>query len=295
MSAIATRRRSCEAARRRRDRDGGLWRNADPQRGRAFLSSGGPCAGIGANPRCLIAARSGSHPATTSSRTMASRPLSSRFAAMPSSPSSTFGLPIYRWRPQAEISLQSTPGGVRISPPAARACSMPTRWARRSGCLPMSTRLSARSCVMARSSRSTRSIARPASPCRRPRLALSSAQAPISHARLLLLRPRPPRARGSSASATIPTRSRAAGCRCGETAAGAGSTAGLRFPITPTGRAFRRLEATGAERILVTHGSTEPLTRYLREKGLDARDTQTAYGDDEDAARTAAARPEGEA
>jgi putative mRNA 3-end processing factor len=41
-------------------------------------------------------------------------------------------------------------------------------------------------------------------------------------------------------------------------------------------------EATGAERILVTHGYTETLTRYLREKGLDARALTTAYGDDED-------------
>jgi putative mRNA 3-end processing factor len=43
------------------------------------------------------------------------------------------------------------------------------------------------------------------------------------------------------------------------------------------------IEATGAERILVTHGYTEALTRYLREKGLDARALTTAYGDDEDA------------
>jgi putative mRNA 3-end processing factor len=43
------------------------------------------------------------------------------------------------------------------------------------------------------------------------------------------------------------------------------------------------IEATGAERILATHGSTEALTRHLREKGLDARALKTAYGDDEDA------------
>jgi putative mRNA 3-end processing factor len=43
------------------------------------------------------------------------------------------------------------------------------------------------------------------------------------------------------------------------------------------------IEATGAERILATHGSTEPLTRYLREKGFDARALTTAYSDDEDA------------
>jgi putative mRNA 3-end processing factor len=54
------------------------------------------------------------------------------------------------------------------------------------------------------------------------------------------------------------------------------------------------IEATGAERILVTHGSTEALTRYLREKGLDARALKTAYGDDEDAADDGTP-PEGEA
>jgi putative mRNA 3-end processing factor len=42
------------------------------------------------------------------------------------------------------------------------------------------------------------------------------------------------------------------------------------------------IEATGAERILVTHGYTEALTRHLREQGLDARALSTAYGDDED-------------
>jgi putative mRNA 3-end processing factor len=42
------------------------------------------------------------------------------------------------------------------------------------------------------------------------------------------------------------------------------------------------IKATGAERILVTHGYTETLTRYLREKGFDARALTTAYGDDED-------------
>ncbi|HEY1781337.1 MAG TPA: ligase-associated DNA damage response exonuclease [Roseiarcus sp.] len=41
------------------------------------------------------------------------------------------------------------------------------------------------------------------------------------------------------------------------------------------------IEATGAERALVTHGYTDPLTRYLREKGLDARALHTAYGEDQ--------------
>jgi putative mRNA 3-end processing factor len=53
------------------------------------------------------------------------------------------------------------------------------------------------------------------------------------------------------------------------------------------------IEATGAERVLVTHGQTEALTRYLRDKGFDARALVTAYGDDEDAG--GGGPPEGEA
>ena len=54
------------------------------------------------------------------------------------------------------------------------------------------------------------------------------------------------------------------------------------------------IRATGAERILATHGSAGALTRYLRETGLDARTLETAYGDEEDAG-DGGARPEGEA
>jgi putative mRNA 3-end processing factor len=49
------------------------------------------------------------------------------------------------------------------------------------------------------------------------------------------------------------------------------------------------IEATGAERVFVTHGAVGPLTRYLREKGLDANALQTAYGDEDDAAEGAQA------
>jgi putative mRNA 3-end processing factor len=43
------------------------------------------------------------------------------------------------------------------------------------------------------------------------------------------------------------------------------------------------IAATGAERVLATHGATGPLTRYLQEKGLDSRPLATAYGDDDEA------------
>jgi putative mRNA 3-end processing factor len=44
------------------------------------------------------------------------------------------------------------------------------------------------------------------------------------------------------------------------------------------------IAATGAERIFATHGSVGPLTRYLRERGLDARAMETAYGEEDDVA-----------
>jgi len=51
------------------------------------------------------------------------------------------------------------------------------------------------------------------------------------------------------------------------------------------------IAATGASRILATHGSVGPLTRYLREKGLDAEPLSTRYGEEDsesDVAETAA-------
>ncbi|MBU2975288.1 ligase-associated DNA damage response exonuclease [Zobellia sp. B3R18] len=44
------------------------------------------------------------------------------------------------------------------------------------------------------------------------------------------------------------------------------------------------IEATGAEKIICTHGYTEIFSRYLREKGYDARTEETQYGDEEDSA-----------
>ncbi len=42
------------------------------------------------------------------------------------------------------------------------------------------------------------------------------------------------------------------------------------------------IEATGAARVLATHGSVGPLTRYLCEKGIEAHVLATAYGDEEE-------------
>ncbi len=42
------------------------------------------------------------------------------------------------------------------------------------------------------------------------------------------------------------------------------------------------IEATGAERVLATHGSAAALSRFLSERGLDARTLDTAFGGDDD-------------
>jgi putative mRNA 3-end processing factor len=48
------------------------------------------------------------------------------------------------------------------------------------------------------------------------------------------------------------------------------------------------IDAAGAERVLATHGPSESLTRYLREQGRDAATLATGYGDDEDTVEAAA-------
>jgi putative mRNA 3-end processing factor len=40
---------------------------------------------------------------------------------------------------------------------------------------------------------------------------------------------------------------------------------------------LKAISATEAEKILVTHGSTEPLVRYLQNQGVDARPLKTGY------------------
>jgi putative mRNA 3-end processing factor len=47
------------------------------------------------------------------------------------------------------------------------------------------------------------------------------------------------------------------------------------------------IEQTGAERVMVTHGSVAVLVRHLREQGLDAQGFTTEYGDDEEDAASA--------
>ncbi len=41
------------------------------------------------------------------------------------------------------------------------------------------------------------------------------------------------------------------------------------------------IEATGATKVFVTHGFQSVLSRYLNEKGIEAAEVKTAYGEEE--------------
>lgn len=43
---------------------------------------------------------------------------------------------------------------------------------------------------------------------------------------------------------------------------------------------LKAIGATGAQRVIVTHGSSEPMVRFLLEQGLEAESFKTEYGDD---------------
>lgn len=51
------------------------------------------------------------------------------------------------------------------------------------------------------------------------------------------------------------------------------------------------IEQSGAERVFVTHGSVNVLVRYLCEQGLDAQGFSTEYGDEDEPATSAEATP----
>ncbi len=76
-------------------------------------------------------------------------------------------------------------------------------------------------------------------------------------------------------------RSRPAGCSC----AARGGVAALDRGFVLSDHADwpglqTAIGATGAERVIVTHGQIEPMVRWLREQGLEAGAFKTEYGDD---------------
>ena len=138
MSAIATRPDPAQAPRRGHDRDGDLRPDPDAQRGRAFVSSRRPHARLGAGSRGLERRDLGrvrDYKLESDGVSPAFEPL--RCHAFITE--STFGLPIYRWRPQAET-FAAIDLWRRENIATGRASILfAYRSARRSGCWPMST------------------------------------------------------------------------------------------------------------------------------------------------------------
>ena len=91
-----------KAPRRRRDRDGRLWRDPDAQRRRDLLPPGRPRAGVGADPHRPSRRSLGRVRRLQARERRRLAPPSSLCAVDAFITESTFGLPIYRWRPQAE-------------------------------------------------------------------------------------------------------------------------------------------------------------------------------------------------
>ena len=82
---------------------------------------------------------------------------------------------------------------------------------------------------------------------------------------------------GDDAAMPLP----AAGCGCAARAAARAWTAASCSATMPTGPACSaRSRATGAERVIVTHGYDAVMVRWLQQQGLQAQSFATAYGDD---------------
>ena len=186
---------------------------------------------------------------------------------------STFGLPIYRWRPQSEVFAEMREWWsanarrrasvdhlrVRTRQSAARA-----RWT-------ASTRTSVRSTRTARWSGSHATIAKRESRClqhgtrARCRAVTTSAAASSS------LRRRRRAARGFAGSAPLRPPLHRAGCRFAARGGGARVDRGFVLSDHVDWPALlATIEATGAEHVWVTHGFREPVVRWLLERGINA-------------------------
>ena len=217
-------------------------------------------------------ARHGSPRATTSSRATAFRPPSSRCAVTPSSPNSTFGLPIYRWRPQAEHfrrdrRLAAREHRRRARKPPLRLC------ARQGAAAARACRSRAWADRLSRRGRGdqralSRGRHRPAADASRDADREQARFRPRPHSRPAVRRRKPWLKRfgdysDALASGWMQVRGnrRRRGLDRGFALSDHADWPGL----------IAAIKATGAERILVTHGYTEPLTRYLAREGSSTR------------------------
>jgi putative mRNA 3-end processing factor len=155
---------------------------------------------------------------------------------------STFGLPIYRWRPQSEIA-----GEIN-------------RWWRDNAAAGRT------SVVYAYSLGKAQRVLALADPAIGPIFSHGAVEpmSAIYRERGIALPP-------TSSPAGLPKAELGRGVDKGFVLSDHADWAGLNAAI----------DATGATKVLVTHGSTATLARYLRERGLDASGVQAEYGDED--------------
>jgi putative mRNA 3-end processing factor len=198
---------------------------------------------------------------------------------------STFGLPIYRWRPQAEIAA-SIDLWWRENAAAGRASVLYAYALGKAQRVLAHVDVSIGPIVCHGAIEPINALARAAGVALPPTRTVSEIATKAELARALILAP--PSALGSPwlkrfgdysdalASGWVQVRGnrRRRGLDRGFALSDHAGWRGL----------LEAIEATGAERVFATHGFTGPLTRYLQEKGLDARALQTAYGEEDEAA-----------
>ena len=196
---------------------------------------------------------------------------------------STFGLPIYRWRPQAEL-FAAIDAWWRGNAEAGRASLLHGLQLRQGAAHARRRRCVDRADLRARRGRA----AEPRLPCRRRRHSADAAghrdQRPPLFKRALVVAP--PSVQGS-------TWTRRLGDYSDAFASGWMQLRGARRRRS-VDRGFvlsdhadwpglqRAIAATGAERVIVTHGYEAVMVRWLAEQGLEASAFETEYGDSDD-------------
>ena len=257
-----------------------LRRDGRHQRRERLAPSGGAHPGLGADPgraRGEVWVVSGDYKTEPDPTCTPFEPV----RATCSSPRSTFGLPIYRWAPQDEVFDEMRDVVARrTATPGGRASSSPTRWARRSGCS-RGWRRGDRADLHARRGRAAEpGLSRGGRRARRH----AATRRIAARARLRGQPDRGAAVGGGQHMAPairrrLDRRSRRDGCASAARAGAARSTAASCCPTTSTGPALlAAIEATGAERVRVTHGFREPVVRWLREHGIEASKRSRATG-----------------
>jgi putative mRNA 3-end processing factor len=279
------RRRAARAAGRHQPADAGLWRGVD-QRRACQPAPGRPCAGLGAGARGTrgqVWVASGDY--FVSGHAHDHNPTCAAFEPVRCHcfiTESTFGLPVYRWRPQADVLADINPGGgQRRRRPGQPAAGLQLR----QGAAPAGRRGRRHRPIVVHDSVHAVNAAYRAAGVALPhtqRLTEVKDKALLRRALVLA----PPGAQGGAwvrrwatagdafASGWMQLRGarRRQGVDRGFALSDHADWPGLQAAIA----------ATGASRVIVTHGYEAVMVRWLQQQGLQAGSFATEYGSDDD-------------